>query len=52
LALLFAVELNRKEFKIADKEKIDEINWFRMGQWPKPLHSMLLKHFNMVKKAI
>jgi 8-oxo-dGTP diphosphatase len=51
VAVIFAAQLEPKKVKICDKDKIDEIAWFKLNKLPKPLHSMYLTHLEYVKKA-
>ena len=51
IALLFAVRVDSKKVKINVPEKMDAIGWFSPDKFPKPLHSMLLRHFEQIKKA-
>jgi len=37
----FVVKVNRDEVKNNEPDKIDEIGWFKFGQFPEPLHSAL-----------
>ena len=39
VAIPFFVLVNRKDVKINEKEKIDEIGWFRLDNLPSPLHT-------------
>ncbi|OGK10387.1 hypothetical protein A2767_02490 [Candidatus Roizmanbacteria bacterium RIFCSPHIGHO2_01_FULL_35_10] len=51
IAIIFAAKVDPKKVKICDKDKIDEIAWFKPTKLPKPLHSMYLTHLEFVKKA-
>lgn len=51
IAIVFAAKLDPKKVRIKDKEKIDEIGWFKLNNLPNPLHSMYLTHLEFVKKA-
>lgn len=51
VALLFTAEVNPKQAKIGEPTKMDEIGWFPIGKLPKPLHSMVLPHLRMIRKA-
>jgi ADP-ribose pyrophosphatase YjhB (NUDIX family) len=35
----FFIKVNKRDVKINDLEKIDEIGWFRFSNLPKPLHT-------------
>ncbi len=51
IALLFTAEVNPKKAKIGELKKMDEVALFSLKKLPKPLHSMLLPHLRMVRKA-
>lgn len=51
VALIFAVQVDRKKVKRNDWRLIDEIGWFKRFNLPKPLHSMYLSHLEFVLKA-
>jgi len=51
LALIFAACVNPEEVKIGEPEKMDKLGWFQSGNFPQPLHSMFLEHFEFVKRA-
>jgi ADP-ribose pyrophosphatase YjhB (NUDIX family) len=48
IALLFAAQIKPEQVRIGEPEKMDEVGWFTPKTWPKPLHSMFLKHFEFV----
>jgi 8-oxo-dGTP diphosphatase len=52
IALLFAVKIDPAKVKIVDPEKMTRIGWFKPSEFPEPRHSMLMRHFNLVKKDI
>lgn len=52
VAVIFAVKLSPEKVKIGEPKKIDEIGWFKVGKFPKPLHSMFLRHFELVKRIL
>ena len=51
IALLFSVLVDPKDARLGNPKKMDEIGWFPFGNLPSPLHSMFLKHFEMVRNA-
>ena len=51
VALIFAAEVNPKQVKIGEPEKMEEIGWFPADNLPVPLHSMFLEHLAMVREA-
>ncbi len=51
IAILFAAQVNPKQVKVGDSDKIVKIGWFKADKLPSPLHSMYLTHLEFVKKA-
>lgn len=51
IALLFTAEVDPKKVKIGEPEKMDELGWFSLKKLPRPLHSMVLPHLKMIRKA-
>lgn len=51
VAILFAAKVDPKKVSIGEKEKMDEIGWFKYENLPSPLHSMMMTHFEWVKNA-
>lgn len=48
LAIPFIVQIDPAHVRIAEPEMIDEMAWFPVGEWPKPLHvgvALELKRF-------
>ncbi|MDD2807142.1 MAG: NUDIX domain-containing protein [Patescibacteria group bacterium] len=37
------VEVNRDQVSVSDQESIDEIGWFRLSDFPSPLHDSVTK---------
>ena len=52
IALLFAAEVNPKQVKLGDPEKMIQLGWFKPDEFPEPRHSMLMRHFEMIKEVI
>jgi len=51
IAAIFATKVNPEHIKIGEPHKMKEIGWFLTAKLPRPLHSMLLKHLGVVRKA-
>lgn len=51
IAVIFAAEVDSKEVRIMEPERVDNWGWFYPGSFPTPPHSCLLRHFEMVQKA-
>ena len=51
VAIVFAAQVNPKQFKIGEPEKMADIGWFSLTNLPSPLHSMFHIHLEWVKKA-
>lgn len=51
IVVIFAAKVDPKKVKIGDRKKIDEVGWFKLGNLPKPFHSMYLTHLAFVRKA-
>lgn len=51
VALIFASKVDPRKVKIGEPHKMEEIGWFKVNKLPKPLHSMLKKHLETVKKS-
>mgnify|MGYP001613911908 CR=1 FL=1 len=49
VAPIFLARVNVEQVKIGEPEKMDEIGWFKEGEWSDPLHSCFLNHFDLVK---
>lgn len=41
ISLDFKVRVDRSQVKNGEPHKFDEIGWFKIGEFPEPLHSML-----------
>lgn len=52
IALLFAAQVDPTKVKIGDPDKMVQLGWYTPEQFPKPRHSMLIKHFNIVKERM
>jgi ADP-ribose pyrophosphatase YjhB (NUDIX family) len=52
ISLDFKVHVDRKQTKIGEPEKIDEIGWFQKDQFPTPLHSQLPKFLEKYKDKV
>ncbi len=51
VALIFAAKVDPKKVKIGEHDKMEKIGWFSTNKLPKPIHSMLIRHLNMVRRA-
>ncbi|MBX4211464.1 MAG: NUDIX domain-containing protein [Candidatus Yanofskybacteria bacterium] len=51
IALLYTAQVNPQQVKIGEPQAMDEIGWFTKDNFPTPLHSQLLRHFEYVKQA-
>lgn len=49
IAVVHAVRIDPEQVKIGEPEKIDQIGWFAPEEFPDNKHSMLDKHFAVVK---
>ncbi|MDD5437795.1 MAG: NUDIX domain-containing protein [Patescibacteria group bacterium] len=52
IAVVHAVKLDPAETRIGEPAKMEELGWFKYDELPEPLHSMFLKHFDLVKPHI
>lgn len=52
VAVIFTARLDPNKVKIGEPKKIDELGWFKSGEFPKPLHSILLRHFKLAEKVL
>ena len=52
IALIFAALVDPSKVAIGDPEKMLQLGWFEPDQFPEPKHSMLIRHFNIVKQII
>ncbi|QQR79157.1 MAG: NUDIX domain-containing protein [Candidatus Moraniibacteriota bacterium] len=48
---LFTAEVDPRKVKIGEPDKMDEIGWFPVGKFPKPMHSETVRNFRMIKRA-
>lgn len=51
VAILFVAEVDPRKVKIGEPKKMEKLGWFSKENFPKPLHSMLETHFNMLKDS-
>jgi ADP-ribose pyrophosphatase YjhB (NUDIX family) len=49
IALVHCVQVDPKEVRIGEPDKIEELGWFTSDTLPSPLHSQFEKSFNAVK---
>jgi 8-oxo-dGTP diphosphatase len=52
VALLFTAKVDPDKVKIGDPEKMTELGWFKLGEFPQPQHSMLMRHFEMARGSV
>lgn len=52
VALLYAAKVDPTGVDIGDKDKMIQIGWYKPENFPEPKHSMLMKHFNVVRKIL
>lgn len=52
VALLFAAQVDPAKVSIGDSEKMLQLGWYTPDQFPEPRHSMLMRHFNIVKQVL
>ena len=52
IAVLHAVKISPDNVKIGEPEKMDDIGWFHIDDFPEERHSMLDCHFEIVKPFI
>ncbi len=52
VALLYGVKVDPRGVDIGDKDKMLQIGWYKPENFPEPKHSMLMRHFNIVKKVL
>ena len=50
ISIPFFVKINPKEVKNMEPDKVDKIEWFSLGKFPKPLYSGFNFTFNHYKK--
>lgn len=51
VAIVYGALIDPTQPKIGDTYRIDELKWFPKDKLPSPLHSMLLPHMELIKKA-
>lgn len=51
VAFIFSALIDPKRVKIGEPHKVAEVEWFKPGKLPKPLHSRLKYHLATVRKA-
>lgn len=52
IAAIHLVEVDPKKVSNGDPEKIDELGWFKLDQFPEPLHSAIPPRFNKIKEHL
>jgi len=52
IAVIHVAKVDPADVRINEPEKMDEIGWFKVGELPEPLHSVLMRHFDLVKDHI
>jgi len=52
IAVIHVAKVDPSGVRIGEPEKMDEIGWFKVDELPEPLHSMLMRHFDLVKEHI
>jgi ADP-ribose pyrophosphatase len=49
ISLDYLVQVNPRNVRLNEREKFDEIGWFRLNKLPRPLHSQALKTVKEIK---